>query len=377
MFSKAVKLFSIAGLEIRLDPSWLMIAGLIVWSLSQGYFPSVLPQLSPQTYLWMAVLATILLFASLILHEMAHSLIARRLGLPVKRITLFLFGGVAELGTEPQSARVEFWVALAGPAMSLCLSFGFWALSRLMALSATPPVLLAILSYLAVINLVLAVFNMVPAFPLDGGRVLRAYLWQRKGDVLRATQIASKSGAFFAYVLMALGLAVLFQGAIIAGLWQMLIGGFVLIAARSAYQNQLAQTVFDDKQVKTLMTPAPVVVSPDMTLSDFVDRILLHRHLSFAPVVEDGVLLGHMDQTLLSGIDREHWPSTRVGDVFAGLDAQTQTAPDVAIKDLMQVIAKTGQRKFLVTEAHRLVGVITLSDLMQHLHKAEGLFDGR
>ncbi|WP_299832177.1 site-2 protease family protein [uncultured Roseobacter sp.] len=371
MFSNAVKLFSINGFDIKLDPSWLLIAALITWSLSQGYFPAILPDQSTGTYLAMALIAMLCFFVSLLLHELAHSVVARRLGVPIKGITLFLFGGVAELEAEPRSARVEFWVALAGPVMSLALALGFWSLARLSDLVAAAVPVSMVLGYLALINLILALFNLVPAFPLDGGRVLRAYLWHRKGDVLAATETASQSGTIFAYVLMGLGVLALFDGALIAGLWQIMIGFFVLVAARAAYQTQLAKVAFDHKTVATLMQRDPIVISPEMTLSEFVNRIMLRHNVSFVPVVEDGVLLGHMDQAVLAGIDRENWANTRVGDVFAGLDDQVSISGEMPVQDLMARIADTGRRKFLVVDGHRLMGVISLADLTRYLHMSD------
>lgn len=366
MFSNAVKLFSINRFDIKVDPSWLIIAALVTWSLSQQYFPDTVPGASGVGYVGMALVAMLGLFASLLLHELAHSVVARRLGVPIKSITLFLFGGVAELQAEPASARIEFWIALAGPVMSLALALGFWALAS----GASPvPAVGAVLSYLALINLVLGVFNMVPAFPLDGGRVLRAYLWHRTGDVLAATRVAARSGTVVAYVLMALGVAALFQGALLAGVWQVMIGGFVLIAARASYAAQLAHRTFDGRAVKTLMTRDPITVGPEVTLADFVNQIMLHHNVGFVPVVEDTVLLGHMDQSILSGIDREYWTSTRVGDVFVGLDHSAMVHPDTPVEDLLDTIRQTGRRKFLVVADHELRGVISLSDLTRILNQ--------
>ncbi|NNE88189.1 MAG: site-2 protease family protein [Silicimonas sp.] len=367
MFSNAIKLFTLNGFDIKLDPSWALIAALITWSLSQQYFPTVYPDQTIATYVAMAIAAMLCFFASLLLHELAHSIVARRLGMSITGITLFLFGGVAELESEPRSANVEFWVALAGPAMSLSLAFGFWVLSlTTTAVSAAEP-LSQVLAYLAMINLVLALFNLVPAFPLDGGRVLRAYLWNKTGDPLKATETAAKSGAVFAYVLMALGVLALFQGAIVAALWQIMIGGFLLIAARSSYQDQLARVVFDKKSVGDIMHRDPVTVGPDMTLAEFVNTIVLRQGLSFVPVVEDDILLGHMDKTILAGIDRENWESTRVGDVFVGLEDSTRVGPEMPAHDLLSAISATNTRKFLVTSDHRLLGVISLSDLARYL----------
>ena len=371
MFINSVKLFSINGFNIKLDPSWLLIAALITWSLSQRYFPNVFPDQSAQLYLSMAVFAMLCFFASLLLHEMAHAVVARRFGIPINGITLFIFGGVAELGAEPTRPNIEFWIALAGPVMSLCLAFSFWISSNLTDLVLNAPAMTQILSYLAVVNLVLAIFNLVPAFPLDGGRVLRAYLWHRSGDILQATKTASRSGTVFAYVLMSLGVLALFQGATITGLWQVMIGLFVLLAARASYQEQLAHAVFDGKTVNALMQENPITVGPDVTLSEFVNNVMLHQGVSFVPVMDGDVLLGHINQTVLSGIDRENWASTRIGDVFIGLDPTTIVAPNLPVQELMTIIAKSGHRKLLVVDDHRLVGVISLADLTHYLHVSE------
>lgn len=370
MFINAVKLFSVNEFDIKVDPSWLIIAALVTWSLSQQFFPNALPGHSPQTYLAMAIIAMLGLFASLLLHELAHSVVARQLGVPIKSITLFLFGGVAELEADPKSGLTEFWIAIAGPLMSLALAMGFWSLSGAATVTGLSPVLASILSYLALINLVLALFNLVPAFPLDGGRVLRAYLWHRSGNVLAATRTAAQSGKFFAYFLMALGVAALFQGAIFAGLWQIMIGGFVLVAARAAYTSQLTKSVFEGHRVSALMTRDPITVQPEMTLAAFVNQIMLKRNVTFAPVTEGSVLLGHMDRSVLTGIDRENWASTQVGDVFVGLNDTIMVAPDTLLPDLMERIEKTGQRKFMVVSGHQLQGVITLSDLAHYLNQS-------
>ena len=371
MFRNAVKLFKIRGFDIKLDPSWLIIATLITWSLSQHYFPQTLTEGSDGLFLIMGLTTMILFFASLLLHELAHSVVARGLGMEIGGITLFLFGGVAELRAEPPSAEVEFWVALAGPVMSLCLALGFWALSWITSLTGNLDAATVVMSYLATINLVLALFNLVPAFPLDGGRVLRAYLWHRSGDVLYATRIAATSGAVFAYLLMGLGLFALFQGYLVSALWQVMIGGFLLMAARASYQQQLSHAVFEGRTVADIMRHDPVSVGPEMTLSELVDTILLRHGITYAPVLEGNVLLGHIDQKMVTGIDREHWSSTRVGDVFAGLEEASTVLPDLPIQSLLDRISTTGQRKFLVVKGSRLLGIVTLSDLSRHLQLSD------
>ena len=367
MLPRAVKIFNVIGLDIKLDPSWFLIAALITWTLSRAYFPSVLSDRDGTVYLAMALSAMLGFFASLLVHELAHAVIARHFSVPTQSITLFLFGGVTELGVEPKSANSEFWISLTGPVMSLVLAAGFWLLAEASSIVPEVSTITAVFRYLALINLVIALFNLVPAFPLDGGRILRAFLWHRTGDILKATETAAKVGIVFAYILLILGVVALFQDGVIAGLWYVMIGLFVLAAAKSSYQNQLIQIVFDDKTVRTLMHADPIIVRPDVTLSDFVNQIMLRHGVSFVPVVEDGVLLGHMNPKLLSDIDREHWSSTYVDDVFAGFDADTFVPPDLSVHALLERISRTGRRKFLVVDNNSLVGVITLSDLTRFL----------
>ena len=368
MFSNAIKIFTLNKFDIKVDPSWLLIAALITWSLSQQYFPSVLPGQTSEVYLVMSVITMLCFFASLLLHELAHSVVARKYGVSIKGITLFLFGGVAELEVEPKTASAEFWIAMAGPTMSLALAFGFWVFAWFSSLTPIPALVVAVLSYLSRINLVLALFNLVPAFPLDGGRILRAYLWHRSGNMLKATETAAKSGTILAYMLMGFGLLALFQGATVVGLWQILIGGFVLFAARGSYQTQLMKATFKGKTVKSLMTPDPIVVGPGKTLAELVNQIMLRHRISFVPVVEDRVLLGHIDTAVLAGIDRENWANTRVGDVFAALDESATVHSDMPVQDLMSLIANSGRRKFLVRDRDALLGIITLADLTAYLN---------
>lgn len=371
MFSNAVKLFTLDGFDIKLDPSWFLIAALITWTLSNQYFPSLIPELSYASYLMLALVAMLGFFASLLLHEMAHSVVARRFGVQIKGITLFLFGGVAELDTEPTSAKAELWIALAGPALSLALAVVFSILHGVANAVTDAQGLPTVLGYLATINLIIAVFNLAPAFPLDGGRVLRALLWWRNGDVLRATRAAATSGTVFGYALSALGVFAVFQGAVTSGVWYILIGFFVLGAARSAYQNQLIQTAFSDKSVAAVMVRDPIVAAPEMTLSAFVNQIMLPHHVSFVPVVADGVLIGQIDKEMLAAIDRENWTNTRVGDVFAGLEDAATIPPDMTVPTLLEQVARTGKRKFLVVKGHALLGVVTLANLIGHLHATE------
>ncbi len=367
MFSRTVRLVEIFGFQVKVDASWFFIAFLVVWSLMSGYFPAQVPGLSTGDYLVLAIIAMVALFAGLILHELAHSLVARRFGLGIGGITLFIFGGVAELDEEPVDPRSEFWIAIAGPIMSFALAgLAYLALLLSKATGISEP-LQAVLEYLALINFVLALFNLLPAFPLDGGRVLRAALWRWSGDLVKATRSATAASAILAYALIAFGFVSLFSGAVIGGFWQALIGLFLLTAARGTYQQLMVKTALRDKSVATMMSRSIHTATPDDTLGDVVNRIMLRHSVSFVPVTEGDHLLGYVDTALLQKIDRENWGDTHVGDIYVRSDPTNTITPDVATDALMTRIASGGRRKFLVAEGGRLLGVITLSDLMAYL----------
>lgn len=366
MFARSVKILTLQGFDVKVDPSWVLIAILITWSLATQYFPTIMPDEDSALYIPLAIAAMIGFFASLVLHELAHSVVARRYNVEIKGITLFVFGGVAELGSEPKTAGSEFLIALAGPVMSLLLSLGFWFVSIILN-QLNSEALAAMVRYLAIINLILALFNLLPAFPLDGGRIFRAYLWYRNADFLKATKTASAVGSMFAYLLMAFGLLNIFSGASISGLWQVFIGVFLLSAARGTYQSEFVKSVLGDKTVASMMSKDPVTTSPDHTLSEVVNQVMLRHRVSFVPVLEDDVLLGYVDGDVLSKIDREHWPSTLVGDVYVPLSADNSVALNLPADQLMQRVSKSGRRKYLVVRDTSLLGVITLSDLLSYL----------
>lgn len=371
MFTRSTRLFTLGGFDIKLDPSWLIIATLITWSLAQHYFPPALPGYSQAAYLLMGLTAMLAFFGSLLLHELAHSVVARANGVPIRGITLFLFGGMAEMEAEPRSGLIEFWIAIAGPLMSLVLSLLFWLLAGLVQGLGFDGPLAVILSYLALINLILALFNLVPAFPLDGGRILRAYLWHRTGDILRATRQAARSGTIFALFLIGVGLLGLFQGAAASGLWQIMIGLFVLSAARASYQHQLAHSIFGDRTVAQVMRREPIVLDPAVSLSEVVNEVFLPNRIGFAPVQQGNRLLGTLDQSCISSVEREKWDSERVLDHLTPLDPGGLVTPSMPVEDLLAQISESGKRKYLVVEGETLRGVITLADLTEYLQLAE------
>lgn len=364
MWGNALKIARLNGVDIALDPSWFLIAALVLWSLATGYFPSTLPEADLPTLLVLATLATLGLFASIVLHELAHAVAAHAFGLRVNRITLFLFGGVAELESEPLNGISEFWIAIAGPLASLGLALAFWGLGVPAVLLGLPQALQSVVGYLAAVNLLLALFNMLPAFPMDGGRVLRAWLWQRNGDLLRATRQAVKISAAFSYSLVVLGLFAAVSGAVTLGLWAILIALFLLAAARSTLTGIEAKRAFEGRKVSQVMSRDPWTASPELSLAELVHDVFLKHAVNFVPVVEDGVLLGYVDTQIVRRIDRENWVTTKVDDVLEARNDDNTVAADILAAELVQKIVESGRRKFLVTNAEGLAGVVALSDLI-------------
>ncbi len=372
MFSRSVRLFAIYGTGIKLDSSWLLFAALIIWSLSHHYFPGQLPTQPAQIHLMISGIALIGVLGSLMLHELGHSIVGEWRGLPpVAEVTLMPFGGVADHARPPAPFPDALCVALAGPAMSFTLGIGFWGAARMAPLFDLHAAVIELLSALAAFNLALALFNLLPAQPLDGGQISQAYVGRQSGDPALARTLAARSGTFLGYGLLSGGVVALFAEAIVVALWLMLVGSCVLTAARMGPQLGRTRSLFDTKPVRAVMTRNPITVEPDMTLEDLAEQIILKHRVSFVPVVESGVLLGHIDQAILSHIDRENWSGTRVGDVFIGLDPLLTVTEDDLAQDLILRIYRSGHRKFLVTEGGRLKGVVSLADLTPHLSGAD------
>lgn len=367
MWGRSITVTRLGGFDIKVDASWLLIAGLIVWSLSTSYFPELLPEASQPALLIAAIVAMLGLFASLVLHELAHSFVARFHGLNITGITLFLFGGVAELESEPSDPVVEFRVAVVGPIASLVLSGLFWSTLIVAPVLGLGPVVSAVLSYLASVNLILALFNMVPAFPLDGGRVFRALIWRKTGDLAVATRRAVAVSAVFAWGLIGLGVMATFSVGPAAGLWTILVGLFLLGIGRASYQQVKMKQMFTGRRVADLMTRHPIIAQPDQSLAEVINRVFLAEGISFAPVVEAGQLLGYIDVHIIRRIDREHWATTTVDDVVEKLSPDNAIPRNMPAQKFLEMMTKTGRRKFLVVDNDRLLGVVTLSDVTAFL----------
>jgi Zn-dependent protease/predicted transcriptional regulator len=367
MFGKRVTLFKLFGFEVRIDASWLIIAALMLWSLAVGVFPFWYPGLSRATYWWMGAAGAVGLFASIIVHELFHSLVARRFGLPMRGITLFVFGGIAEMEQEPQSAKAEFMMAIAGPLASIGIGFICYALA-VAGSGAWPVAILGVVVYLAWINWILAAFNLIPAFPLDGGRVLRAALWHYKGDLQRATRIASGVGATFGVVLMALGVLQLFTGNFIGAVWWFLIGMFIRSASQMSYQQVLVRTTLEGEPLRRFMNVQPITVHPDTPVQDLVDNYIYRYHHRMYPVVGPSQeLLGCITTEQVKTVPRDQWPQRRVQDIAQCCSAGNTISPDADAAAVLAKMSKTGNSRLMVVDDGRLVGLVSSRDLTRFL----------
>ncbi len=372
MFKNAITVFRVYGIDIRLDPSWFIVAGLFAWSLSVQYFPGILPGQSQLLYVTLGVTAMLLFFGSLLLHELAHSVVAIGFGLKIESITLFIFGGVAGLKDEPDSARHEFLIAIAGPLMSFALGGIGLLLGGFLGGAGSIPAA-ALFAYLGTINLVLAIFNLVPAFPMDGGRVLRAAIWHFRKDRVQATTVAARTGTMLGYGFMALGALSFFNGGGVSGIWLVFIGFFVVGTSRAAYQQQVIEAGLKGHRVAEVMTPAPVSVDPAVTLEDLVQDVMLARNVGFVPVVRDGQLLGYIDRHILHGVEKDKWAVTMVADVYERATPENTVPPDFPTVELVQKMTAGAPNKFLVAEDGRLRGVISINDVMSFVALSQEL----
>jgi Zn-dependent protease len=309
MFRNKYTLFKLLGFTVSIDASWGIILFLVIWSLAKGLFPYFYEGLSTEAYWLMGVVGAIGLFASIVIHEFSHSIVARKYGLPIRGITLFIFGGVAEMEEEPPSAKAEFMMAIAGPIASVLLALLFGVVYLAAERYGWPTHVTGVVAYLCGINALLAVFNMVPAFPTDGGRVLRSILWGIKGDIYQATKSASRISLVFALMIIFFGFLNLIRGNLIGGIWWILIGTFLFNAANASYQRLMVDRSFRGKTVRNFMNTDPVSVPPDTTLQEFVEGYVYRYHYKMFPIAEEGMLLGIITTRSLKKIPHDKWQS--------------------------------------------------------------------
>jgi Zn-dependent protease len=360
---------TVRGIRFYLDYSWFLIAALLVYSLSRAVFPQFLPGKEPAVYLAMGGVAAALFFLSILLHEMGHSVVSQRCGIPVPSITLLFIGGIAEISREPEDARSELKIAVAGPAVSLLLVACYLGLSWLFAWGQIPEGRL-VFRWLASVNLWLVIFNAVPGYPLDGGRVLRALLWMRNGKLRQATLITSRIGIGFSWLLMGIGVL-----GIISGAWSaivfVLIGLFLKTAAAAGYSQTLYQEILNGVRVRDLMTPAPVAIPAALPLHRAVDDYFLtHHHVAFPVVDEAGGFCGLLRLEFLKTVPRDQWPQLSAGALAEQYATRTmRVAEGVSAAKAFRTLMTSGQGRLGVTREGTdvLVGIITRHDLLHYI----------
>jgi Zn-dependent protease/CBS domain-containing protein len=360
----SVSLGRIAGVPVGLNWSVFVIAALLVWTLAAAVFPEATPDLGGGAHLAMAVVAAVVFLASILLHELGHAVQARRDGMQIEGITLWLFGGVARFRGMFPSAGAEFRIAVAGPVVSLALGLVFLGIA---AAPGLPDPAAAVASWLGVINLVILVFNLLPAFPLDGGRILRAALWKRGNDFVRATEQAAAAGRAIAYGLIALGVLMFIVLGAFGGAWLAFIGWFLLLAASAESRAMLARQALEGLTVGDVMAPDPVTASPRLSLDDFMDDVVWRSRHTTYPVVDDERAVGLIPFRRVAEVPRAEWSGRRVGDCMV-------PASELLILDRGDDLAQAAMRlgedslgRALVLDSGRLVGLLSITDVMRAL----------
>jgi Zn-dependent protease/CBS domain-containing protein len=362
--SPSFELGRIAGIRIGINWSWLVVFALIVWSLDTTVFPSRTPGLSDGTYLAMALAAAVVFFASLLAHELGHAVRARREGMEIDGITLWLFGGVARFKGMFPSAGAEFRIAVAGPLVSLALGIAFVLVA---AFAGLPDEADGVAAWLGYINLLLLAFNMLPALPLDGGRVLRSALWAVRGDFGAATRVAAGVGRGFGYAFIAggIGLAVFMDT--VSGIWLAFIGWFLLVAAGSEARYLAVRDAFGGLRVRDLMVREPATVDAGLSLGQFMDEVVWNQRHTTYPVVDDGIAVGLLPFHRVAEVPRSEWDQRAVRDCMLPRSEVPVLAEEDRLVDALAELSDGVGRGLVLDAENRLLGFISVTDLMRAL----------
>lgn len=367
MFGRKIPLFNLFGFKVGIDATWFILAVLITWSLAEGALPHYFPGFSNATYWWMGVAGALGLFVSIVFHEFCHSLVARKFDLPMKGITLFIFGGVAEMNKEPENAKSEFFMAIAGPISSVLLAGMFFIIYTAGKTINWPGPVNGVLVYLGWLNIILAGFNMIPAFPLDGGRVLRSILWAIKGNLRWATRISSGLGAGFGLLLMILGIINFIGGNFIGGLWYFLIGIFIRGASQMSYRQLLVKDALVGEPISRFMVADVFTAPPSITVYDLIEDYFYKYHYKMFPVTEDGTLKGCVTTKQIKELSKEKWATSRVSDIVQPCSEENTISPDADAMKALSLMNRTGNSRLMVIEENKLLGVISLKDMLKFM----------
>jgi Zn-dependent protease/CBS domain-containing protein len=365
MFGKRINILTFAGIKIGIDLSWIFIAVLLAWTLASGYFPFRYPHLSSGIYWLMGIFGMLGLFICIVLHELGHALVAKHYKLPITNITLFLFGGVAEIKKEPTTPKVEFLMAIAGPIVSLLLVALLYAFTFIGEKMFWPILITGVSRYLALINLIIVIFNMIPAFPLDGGRVFRSILWWWKKDYAWATRIATRIGSAFGFLLIFLGIFSLITGNLIAGIWLGILGWFLSRAALSSRSQMAVSKALKSEKVATFMTKNPIAVAPGITVLEFIEEFVYKSHHHLYPVTEKEKLVGYISLKEVKSLPKEKWNSTLVESIMVPRSAFQTVSPQASALQALDLMQQSDEPTLLVAEGSQLVGILTAQSLFK------------
>lgn len=371
MFGSSFRVARLFGIDIEIHPSWFLILAFVAYTLSEGFFPDGYEDWSTGVYWAVGITSALLLFLTVLIHELAHALVAKRRGLDVPRITLFIFGGVSHLGRQPSSAGEEFQIAAAGPATSLVIAIAT-GLGALLFRGANEQAE-AILFYLAFVNAALAVFNILPGFPLDGGRVLRSIAWKKTGSFRRATRVASGVGEIFGYGLLAVGFFLLLGGLLFDGLWLMFIGWFLLGAARGEAANLQLEGVLRGLTARDVMRADFPSVVPGAPLQTIVDDVMVGQGERAVMVANGGAVLGILTVTDVRAIPRDEWRAT---PAQAAMTPRDRIVTVIAATPAVEVLVLIGEKRLNqipVLDDGRMIGMITRREILERLQLAETL----
>ena len=366
----SLRLFRIAGIDIGIHYTWILIFVLLSWSLAQGFFPQLYPGWDTVTYWITGLVAALLLFGSVLVHELAHSLVAQARGMTVRSITLFIFGGVSNLEDEPEKPKTEFVMSIVGPLSSLALAGIFWGLLHIVGDQQSP--VAATFSYLALINALLAGFNLLPGFPLDGGRVLRAILWNRTGNLVKATNIAATVGRFMGWGFMAFGLFQVFAGNFIGGIWFAFIGWFLSSSADASRREVTLREQLSGVQVKEVMTTNIMRISRDTSVAELVGNLFRKQHGRAVPVCENDKVVGIVTVTDIKELPQEKWAGTEVKDIMTREPLYSVT-PDDDLNIALRLITKHDINQVLVLRGNEFAGLVSRSDILTYLQMSQEL----
>lgn len=367
MFKSSIKLFRIAGIEIRLDYSWFIIFAILVYYFGFSYFPNLLPGLSKGFLAIITIITVLLFFFSILAHELSHSLVAKRRGMPVSRISLWIFGGMSEIEREPETPAAEFAMAIVGPSTSFIIAIIFgiiWYFTRTILPIGEPA------SYLAQINIILGIFNLLPGYPLDGGRVLRSIVWKATGNLKRATFVATTAGRIFGFLLIAAGIGLFFTRYYFNGLWLAFIGWFLQSAAYVSYRQLVFDTSVKGIKVKDILNEELVTITQDTTITELVDDYFMKYRFSRFPVVSSihsNKILGVMSINDIKVFPKEEWAGTTVGEIVKSVSENEIVDANTDVSEAIKQMTKYNLGHLVVMIDHRIKGMITKTDVMNYI----------